>query len=226
MKIGFIISGILLLICAFFNNIRNEALASIFAGLWIFETIGTVAYGSAHYFQRSRENSKPTPAAKLRTLPVPTDAHEILECFCELMNALDSAMPYCSYEGEAMLLGGGSDETGYAYFRYTKDWPLQKIYEDLGFDVPISHELDKMGWSIGGHEDDWINLSSKNVSGYSEWIGYDSLKKIGISDSEIARQWEAAVRATINNDWPRATITRCTVSCSDGTFSYQVNIKT
>ena len=56
MKIGFIISGVLLLICAFFNNIQNEALASTFAGLWIFETIGTVVYGIAKYLHDKNDN--------------------------------------------------------------------------------------------------------------------------------------------------------------------------
>lgn len=233
----FKISGVLLLAAAIFGIANATEIAGGISFIWFVTTvigiIGIILVHTGVVDKVRRRNSVSQSASSpkaLRQLPIPSDAHDVLECFCKFMNVLDSAMTYCSYEGEAMLLGGVNDSgNGYAYLSYTKDWPLQKVFEGLGFDVPISQNLSAPGWSIGGHDDDWVYLHADGITGYREWAGYDSLKQIGCDDSAIEKSWESAIRATINNEWSRATITSCVVRINQGTpgtFSYDVRIKT
>lgn len=229
LKICLLITLALGIIGVYFSNFGLTEVASIFGILWYCGIIGTCVYAAIHFVRTviNRRSAAPAAPTALRSLPLPSDAHQVLACFCQQMQALDTAMPYCSYAGKAMLLGGGGNAgKGYAYFNYTKDWPLQIVWKNMGYDVPVSHRTREPGWSIGGYEDDWIYLNSENVTGYGEWSGYDSLKRNECDDSGIEKQWDMSIRATIQNEWPRAVITRCAVQCANGTMTYQVDITT
>ncbi len=167
---------------------------------------------------------------ELKALPIPSDAHDVLECFCRYMNMLDSSIEQdyaYSNEGEAMLLGGiDKSGNGYAYFSFRKDFPVKKVLNGLGFAVPIGDGDGTPGWSIGGYENTRVYLNVDNVKGYRDWCGYDHIKQFG-SDA-CSAGWKDAIRATINNEWPRANITSCVVRVNDNPalLSYDVRIKT
>jgi len=166
----------------------------------------------------------------LRKMPIPTDAQDVLSCYCEFMQLLDKYMKDINmhYEGEGMLLGGASSSgKGNACFSYTQDIPLQKVFAGWGFNVPVNSDTDCEGWRIAGAEDDYIWFNSKKVEGYNDWIQYDSLKKGGYSDNKIKQNWADSIRDLIVKNWPNAEITRCDTYFTEyGTFSYDVRIKT
>ena len=209
----------------------ESSIANAVGIIWFLVTVTGIAAIVIRHVGLHRGKKNCSGKNPLRPMPLPTDAREILEVFCRMMQALDSAMPFCDHEGKGVLAGGiDTAGNGYVRFWYDKDWAfIQTVFNQMGYDIKVSDGQQSDGWYIDGSSGEMVHLHIRDVNGYPEWSGAIQQKQNGQDETAAERDWEQKIKATIQNNWPNAAIRQCDVkfqSKGGDTSVYYIKVTT